>query len=162
MARSRSPLARWAAARPAKAAASSLPVCRPDLIALVHPAICWSHGMPGRPVHFESFSACAKAGAVIDASPSTVAESISAPASAARTIVFTDHPSQRLSGCRFDAPMSDKVQSCRLFLAGGVPSRPALLAAKRARERDGRRAASALTGHSSKEVIFQANAHQAP
>jgi hypothetical protein len=63
------------------------------LIALVHPAICSSHGMPGRPVHFASFSACAEAGAVIDASPTTAAKSISAPASAVRTIVFfTDHP----------------------------------------------------------------------
>jgi hypothetical protein len=78
--------------------------------------------MPGRPVHFESFSIFAKAGAVVDASPNIVAESISAPASAARTIVFTDHPP---NGCpdvaltlqgamRFNAVACLLLERCRL------------------------------------------------
>src|SRR5712691_1505796 len=98
MARTRSRLARYAVPRPLKAAARFLPVYRPDLIALVHPTICSSHGMSGRPVHFESFSVCARAGAVIEASSNTFADSISAPASAVHAILLKDHPSERLPG----------------------------------------------------------------
>src|ERR1700751_5042077 len=94
MAGPKSPLPWWAVPRTLKAAARSLPVYLPDLIALVQPTISSSHGMSGLPVHFQSFSACVGAGALIGASSNVVAESINAPESAARTIPLTDHPSE--------------------------------------------------------------------
>jgi hypothetical protein len=65
-------------------------------------------------VHFASFSACAKAGAVIGASPDTVAASTSAPANTARTIVFTDHPP---NGCPDVALTLQSAMRFKLSLA---------------------------------------------
>src|SRR6266481_2233482 len=33
----------------------------PELIALLHPLLCWFHGMSGSPLHFQSFKAWASA-----------------------------------------------------------------------------------------------------
>src|ERR1700733_1498951 len=78
MARSRSPLAAYAIPRLTKSVARFSPVYFPELIASVHPAICWSHGMSGLPVHFKSCSVCARARVVTDADVSIAAKSIAA------------------------------------------------------------------------------------
>jgi hypothetical protein len=51
--------------------------------------------MSGLPVHFRSFNVSARAGAVIDASADTVAESITAPANVRHSFVFMDFASKQ-------------------------------------------------------------------
>src|SRR6266567_4658928 len=60
------------------AVARSLPAKLPDLIASLHPMICWSSGISDLPVQLRSFKVCARAGASIQPGDRTANDNIAA------------------------------------------------------------------------------------
>jgi hypothetical protein len=57
-----------------------LPAKLPDLIASLHPKICWSSGISDLPVQLRSFKVCARTGASIHPGDRTANDSIAAAA----------------------------------------------------------------------------------